>query len=157
MVEKQGIGAAERLVQTMKRMLSRHVNDHPNAWLQSLSHIRMAYMSRTHTAIGGIAPIEMLMGYKVKLPAPVQSIFASSAAFTESEHVSRVQDNLHLLDEKAFAAIKKQFQENLQRFEKRRERSFSRKAGDLAIGDVVLEHCWSFVFQGSWPLSYYWI
>jgi len=35
-------GAAERLVQTMKRMLSRHVNDHPNAWLQSLSHIRMA-------------------------------------------------------------------------------------------------------------------
>ena len=109
-------------------------------------------MSRTHTAIGGIAPIEMLMGYKVKLPAPVQSIFASSAAFTESEHVSRVQDNLHLLDEKAFAAIKKQFQENLQRFEKRRERSFSRKAGDLAIGDVVLEHCWSFVFQGSWHL-----
>ncbi len=81
----------------------------------------------------------MLMGYKVKLPAPVQSIFASSAAFTESEHVSRVQDNLHLFDEKAFAAIKKQFQKNLQRFEKRRERSLSRKAGDLAIGDFVLE------------------
>jgi hypothetical protein len=131
-------GAAERLVQSMKSLLSRHINDHPNAWLAALPHIRMAYMSRVHAATGA-TPFEMLTGYRVRMPNPVQQVFASAVA-SPAQHIQRVQDSLSALDKHALAGIGRQFQDNLRRFERRRKRGIAhRSGGDLSVGDYVLE------------------
>ena len=122
----------------MKSLLSRHINDHPNAWLAALPHIRMAYMSRVHAATGA-TPFEMLTGYKVRMPNPVQQVFASAVA-SPAQHIQRVQDSLSALGKHALAGISRQFQDILWRFERRRKRGVAhRSGGDLSVGDYVLE------------------
>lgn len=42
----QANGAVERLVQSFKSILEKHVNNHVSSWLKSLPSVRLAYMNR---------------------------------------------------------------------------------------------------------------
>ena len=67
-------GAAERLVRSVKSMLIRYVNGHPAHWIQSLPNIRLAYMTRLHTALG-LTPNHMIMGFTPKPPTLLTTLF----------------------------------------------------------------------------------
>ena len=69
-------GVVERLVQSFKSILSRHVNDHYSSWIQALPHIRSAYMNRIHSTLK-VTPNEMLFGHPVKLPMAVDFTVSS--------------------------------------------------------------------------------
>jgi hypothetical protein len=45
-------GVVERLIQSFKGMLIKHVNDHPLHWLQSLPVMRQQYWARLHSVLG---------------------------------------------------------------------------------------------------------
>ena len=55
-------GACERLVGTLKRMLSKMIGNHETSWPQVLPHVRAAYMRRIHRATG-FSPMQMLTGF----------------------------------------------------------------------------------------------
>ena len=82
-------GACERLVGTLKRMLSKMIGHHETSWPTILPHVRAAYMRRIHRATG-FSPMQMLTGFSAEplLPlgdllsdvAPRESPLASPAA-----------------------------------------------------------------------------
>jgi hypothetical protein len=74
-------GAAERLVRSLKAMLTQYVNDHPAHWIQSLPTVRMAYMSRLHSTLQ-VTPSQMLMGFNPKPPTTVSRLFAAGTTPT---------------------------------------------------------------------------
>lgn len=70
-------GAVERLVHTLKNMLTAHLNDNPTNWFLTLSHMRMAYMTRVHSTLG-VSPNEMLFGFRPELPLAVRGPLLAS-------------------------------------------------------------------------------
>jgi cleavage and polyadenylation specificity factor subunit 1 len=60
-------GVVERLVQSFKSMLVKHVNEHPLHWLQSLPVMRQQYWARLHSVLG-MSPQKMVYGRR---PVPV--------------------------------------------------------------------------------------
>jgi cleavage and polyadenylation specificity factor subunit 1 len=52
-------GVVERLIQSFQSMLTKHVNDHPLHWLQSLPVMRQQYWARLHSVLG-MSPHEMV-------------------------------------------------------------------------------------------------
>ena len=68
-------GAVERLVKEFKGLLNRHINAHPEHWVQSVPLVRMQYMSRLHKALG-MSPHEMLFGRKPKLAVSTGDAFS---------------------------------------------------------------------------------
>jgi hypothetical protein len=71
-------GAVERLVRSVKSMVTQYVNDHPAHWIQSLPTVRMAYMSRLHSTLR-ITPSRMLMGFTPRPPTTVSNLFAANS------------------------------------------------------------------------------
>ena len=71
-------GAVERLVRSVKSMVTQYVNDHPAHWIQSLPTVRMAYMSRLHSTLR-ITPSQMLMGFTPRPPTTVSNLFAANS------------------------------------------------------------------------------
>ncbi len=67
-------GVVERLVKSFKSTLAAHVNDHPKAWIESLPHVRSAYMSRIHSSLG-VSPNEMLIDLSSRMPIPLPGIY----------------------------------------------------------------------------------
>ena len=66
-------GAVERLVKSLKSMVSKYINDTPAHWIQSLPTVRMAYMHRLHSTLG-VSPNEMLMGFNPSPPTALTSL-----------------------------------------------------------------------------------
>ena len=116
-------GAAERLVGTLKDMLTKYINDHIQHWPMVLPTLRNQYMHRVHSATN-IAPIEYLLGFKPQLPLPVGPVITS----------------FHL-DDSILRALQTQFDRNVRGWKDRvlvgRQR---RQLGlKLKIDDWVLE------------------
>jgi hypothetical protein len=70
-------GVVERLVETVKDMLTKHYNDHPTDWSLSLPTVLQAYMSHRHTSINNLTPAEMLHGFLPKLPIAVRDVLVN--------------------------------------------------------------------------------
>jgi transposase InsO family protein len=69
----KGNGAAERLVQSLKKMLRAWVNQHTQHWVQLLPHARGAYMRRVH-ATTGVAPMHFLYACQPELLLPLGDV-----------------------------------------------------------------------------------
>lgn len=133
-------GAVERLVRSIKAMLATHVNGQPEHWVQSLPHVRGAYMARLHAAIG-VSPNEMLMGCKARLPLPVASAALPdlSERLAAQLHLTRLVERLHVLEDAARSAFRDQFTTNLTNWQRRAARAQRDGTRPLAVGDWVLE------------------
>ena len=144
-------GAVERLVKQFKAMLQRHINAHPQHWLQSVPVIRMQYMARLHSALG-MSPHEMLFGRKPRLAMPLSSPFVLQAAASgvtvfpdidpgmAQEHVQHLQQLMASFDSRVFDLIKQQFARNAAAWAKNRCLVEGRVArNQLHVGDLVLE------------------
>ena len=66
----QSNGIAERLVETVKDILTKRINGDPVAWLADLPAARMAVMNRRHGATRH-TPQEMLFGTNMRMPVPL--------------------------------------------------------------------------------------
>jgi transposase InsO family protein len=66
----KGNGAAERLVQSLKRMLKRWVSRHTQHWALMLPAARGAYMRRVHKTTG-VAPMQFLFTMQPELLLPL--------------------------------------------------------------------------------------
>ena len=66
-------GAAERLVQSLKRLLRAWVNQHTQHWEQLLPHARGAYMRRVHASTG-VAPMHFLYACQPELLLPLGDV-----------------------------------------------------------------------------------
>ena len=156
-------GAVERLVKSFKAILSAHVNNHPNSWVQALPSVRMAYMNRIHSVLK-VSPNEMLMGYPVQLPLPAAAVYVAQKwegvppagpsmhnvcheplqvvplvdPVEANAHIQAVQERLMHLDEETLEQIATQFRSNQAALSMRRERSMENSV-KLEIGDWVLE------------------
>lgn len=92
----QANGAVERLVQSFKDILKKHVNNHVSSWLKALPFARLAYMNRMHVAIG-ISTNEVLMGLRPNQPLPVGDVI-NVASVSEptpadaSEYIKEVEN-----------------------------------------------------------------
>jgi hypothetical protein len=75
-------GAVERLVRTMKETLRKHLDADVGNWLAALPHVRAAYMSKIHSALG-VSPNEMLYGFQPKLPLPISGLSTVAVASVE--------------------------------------------------------------------------
>ncbi len=139
-------GAVERLVQSLKDMLAKHINNQQSHWMQSLPSVRFAYMNRLHTALG-VSPNEMLMGCKLRLPVATGDILGFSAgcavltiteptSFEAQDHITQLLDKLEQLDILALNNITKQFHNNLAKWQQKR---VSIPLEPLKVGDLVLE------------------
>ena len=71
-------GAAERMVQSIKRILAKLVNGHVNHWEQMLPAARQAYVNRVHAATG-FSPNNLLFGFKPRVPVATFSAQAEPA------------------------------------------------------------------------------
>ena len=69
-------GACERLVQSVKRMLSRMVGGHETSYPKILPHVRAAYMRRIHRATG-FSPMHMLTGIPSEPLVPLGDLLPS--------------------------------------------------------------------------------
>jgi hypothetical protein len=132
-------------------MLQRHINAHPQHWLQSVPVIRMQYMARLHSALG-MSPHEMLFGRKPRLALPLSSPFVLQAASsgvtvfpdmdpsTAQKHVQHLQQLMAHFDRNVFGLIKQQFARNAAAWAKSRCLVEGRAArNQLHVGDLVLE------------------
>ena len=144
-------GAVERLVKQFKSMLQRHINAHPQHWLQSVPVMRMQYMARLHAALG-MSPQEMLYGRKPRLALPLSSPFVLQAAavgvsvfpdvdpVTAHAHVQHMQQLMAEFDKNVLGLIKRQFARNAAAWSKNRCLVEGRLAhNQLQVGDLVLE------------------
>ena len=69
----QSNGAVERLVRTMKSILSAKVATAVRSWPALLPQVRAEYMARVHSTTG-FSPNELVFASPVKLPAPVGAL-----------------------------------------------------------------------------------
>jgi hypothetical protein len=147
-------GVVERLVQSFKAMLVKHVNEHPIHWLQSLPVMRQQYWARLHSVLG--MPVqEMVFGRKPVPVVPLARDFYAAATVAnvtvvpeEFEcpdphvHVHRLRQQLDAFDKSVFRAIKRQFAENAAAWPRRcgsRREPVQVKPGDLVL-EVVDGH-----------------
>lgn len=134
-------GAVERLVRTLKTMLVRMVNDHPEHWELMLPQARMAYTARVHSTTG-VAPFTLLHGVEPRLAPAVQVPGAvpplPAVPHDPLQYVQHLQEVFAELDQRAEAGIKARFAANQQAWQRRRS-DFTRK-GEHAVdvGDYVL-------------------
>jgi RNase H-like domain found in reverse transcriptase/Reverse transcriptase (RNA-dependent DNA polymerase)/Integrase zinc binding domain/PHD-finger/Integrase core domain len=106
-------GAVERLVKTLKRMLTAHFNDNPTNWLLTLPHMRLAYMSRTHSTLG-VSPNEMLFGFRPDLPLAVRGPVLLALANTRpnlfpSDHMQLTRDRREELYSRVQVQLRQQY------------------------------------------------
>jgi hypothetical protein len=71
-------GVAERMVKTIKTMLTTHFNEHPLNWISALHTMRLAYKCSPHNALNGLCPCEMLFGFRPKLPLAVSDVLCNA-------------------------------------------------------------------------------
>ena len=69
-------GACERLVGTLKRMLSKMIGNHETSWPSVLPHVRAAYMRRIHRATG-FSPMQMLTGFSAEPLLPLGDLLSN--------------------------------------------------------------------------------
>ena len=130
-------GVVERLVQTVKHMISAHVNDHREHWVQSLSSVRMAYSHRIHGATG-LSPNQMLFGFTPRLPLPAPDLVPANSV--ELRHLSNLQAVFMEHAGQALAGIRAEFERNRTLWQQRRDAARrSRVCHTVAPGDLVLE------------------
>ncbi len=139
----QANGAVERLVQSFKSILKKHVNNHVSSWLKALPSVRLAYMNRIHSAIG-VSPNEMLMGFRPNLPLPVgDSINVASISEPSpaeaSEYITELRNLFAELDQSALDKIEAQFHHNALEWSQRQAKRLGRAPVALQVGDLVLE------------------
>ena len=139
-------GAVERLIKSVKDILSKHINNHSAIWLQALPTVRMAYMNRIHSAIK-CSPNEMIMGFRPQLPLPVADALSRAAAFdvqnpSPNEAASHVRELGNLfaeLDIHALHEIENQFHRNAFDWVQRQAKRLGSVSAELQVGDLVLE------------------
>lgn len=129
-------GAVERLVRSIKSMLAAHVNNQPEHWIQSLPHVRGAYMARLHEAFG-VSPNQMLMGCNPRPPLPVCEV-ALAERLAAQAHITRLAQTLTVFEDEALASIRQQFAANLSALQQRAVRD-ARAVRPIRPGDWVLE------------------
>ena len=106
-------GAVERLVKTLKHMLTAHFNDNPTNWLLTLPHMRLAYMSRTHSTLG-VSPNEILFGFRPDLPLAVRGPVLMALATTRpdlfpSDHMQLTRDRRDELYSRVQVQLRQQY------------------------------------------------
>jgi hypothetical protein len=133
-------GVAERLVRSVKTMLTTHFNEHPADWMSALPMMRLAYMCRPHSSLNGLAPCEMLFGFRPKLPLAVSDVlinsFCAAIPFTDGEYFHQLQHKLNLLREDAVLALDQNMHNNIMAKMKKGDKKPNR---DIKEGDLVLE------------------
>jgi hypothetical protein len=134
-------GVVERLVRSFKEMMTRLVNDHPEHWVRMVPQVRMAYMSRVHSAVGG-TPFEMLHGTPPRLAPAVQVpgavAPASPVPLQDDQYVAYLQKVFAKFDKQALQGIHQQFARNQEQWRRRRH-DFRRKGDhNIAVGNLVL-------------------
>jgi hypothetical protein len=131
-------GVVERLVKTVKDMLTKHYNDHPTDWSLSLPTVLQAYMSRRHTSINNFSPAEMLYGFIPKLPIAVRDVLVNMAEILSPEHhVCKLQDRLREQYDQVARALDYAMHKNIVGHLHKTHRKSKRT--DLKEGDLVLE------------------
>ena len=157
-------GAVERLVKTLKGMISAYINDTPAHWIQSLPTVRMAYMTRLHSTLG-VSPNEMLMGFSPSPPTALTSLLRSrqppsvlvanasttltaddAAVYIDQAHPTELYFNyahdlasyMNYMDGVAFDSLRRHSRRSAARWLRRTWKA--RRADiQLAVGDYVLE------------------
>lgn len=143
-------GAVERLVGSFKSMLTKHVNAHPEHWLQSVPVIRMQYWSRLHSALG-MSPQEMVFGRQPRVAMPLindvmEMAVAAGVVFIPDSwecdnpagHVLDMQRQMAAMDQEVFSRIRQQFVVNAAAWP-RRGANLKRAGLALKVGDFALE------------------
>ena len=131
-------GVVERLVRTVKGMLTKQYNDFPTDWTSSLPTVHQAYMSRKHTSICNLSPAEMLYGYVPKLPLAVRDVLVNVAeALSPEHHVCKLQDKLQEQYDRVARALDNAMHKNI--VGQAHKLRGKRKCTDLEVGDLVLE------------------
>jgi hypothetical protein len=142
-------GVVERLVQSFKSMLVKHVNDHPLHWLQSLPVMRQQYWVRLHSVLG-MSSHEMVFGRRPVPVVPLARQFIVAATIAQvtvvpedfecpdpHSHVYDLRRLFEGFDASVFQAIRQQFAKNAAAWPLR---GGSRRAPvQLKPGDLVLE------------------
>lgn len=132
-------GAAERLVQTIKTMLTTHFNDHPYEWTVKLPFIQHAYMRSPHSALNGLAPFEMLYAYLPKLPLAVGDVLVNNVLvdITPQQYYQHATD----VKEKRQKQISLVLEQRMHKHIMARQKHLSRKhkQPQLKVGDLVME------------------
>ena len=151
----QSNGIAERLVCSVKDILSKRANGDPEAWLSDMPATRMAVMNRRHGATQH-TPQQLLFGTNMRMPLPLvrhvpepSSVCVISAvsalddsaaeeALAES-HVDRLLSQLDSQDKRAYAAIMEQQDKLLTNvLAKLTRRLESHPVADIPVGAYVL-------------------
>ncbi len=129
-------GAAERIVQSIERILAKLVNNHVDHWESMLPAARQAYVNRVHSATG-FSPNHMLFGFQPKVAVDTFSAQVQTAARQPfSQHVQELQELLYDLDEQALASMQQQFRTA---FDQRAAHAARQNKRDIRLGDLVLE------------------
>ena len=131
-------GAVERLVRTMKETLRKHLDADVGNWLAALPHVRAAYMSKIHSALG-VSPNEMLYGFQPKLPLPIPGL--STVAVASVEYVRDLRYLLEDLDQHTAARLLGQMTRSAKdSFKHRRNGRDALKPGDLVLELKTTNH-----------------
>ena len=139
-------GAAERIVQSIKRILAKRVNDHVQHWELMMPAERQAYVNRVHAATG-YSPNQLLFGFQPDVAVAAFALRETpSAGQSTSVYVQELAERLLDLDGQTLLAMKRQFQASCS---SRAARVARRNARPLAIGDLVLE-----LHNGAGPLQH---
>ena len=138
-------GAVERLIKSVKDILTKHINNHSATWLKALPTVRMAYMNRIHSAIK-MSPNEMLMGFRPELPLPVADVLRITAFNVQdpspsvaAEYVRELSNLFAELDVHALTEIENQFHRNAYDLIQCQTMRLGRVPDELQAGDLVLE------------------
>ena len=138
-------GAVERLIKSVKDILTKHINNHSATWLKALPTVRMAYMNRIHSAIK-MSPNEMLMGFKPELPLPVADVLRVAALDVQdpspsdaAKYVRELNNLFAELDVHALTEIENQFHRNAYDWIQRQAVRLGRVSDELQAGDLVPE------------------
>ncbi len=139
-------GAAERMVQSVKRMLAKLVNNHVQHWERMLPAARQAYVNKVHSATG-FSPNHLLFGFQPKIPVAALSAQAQPVAGQPfCQYVQELEEMLGDLDEQALASMQRQFRDECSNRTAKLARQSPRP---LQIGDLVLE-----IHEGAGPLQH---
>jgi hypothetical protein len=65
-----GDGQSERMVRTMKEMITAYVNEHQDNWDENLDQLFFAYNSAVHRSTK-ISPMEAMFHRKIKIPIDI--------------------------------------------------------------------------------------
>jgi hypothetical protein len=142
-------GVVERLVQSFKGMLVKHVNEHPVHWLQSLPVMRQQYWARLHSVLG-MSPHEMVYGRRPVPVVPLARNFYAAATVVNvtvvpedfecpdpHSHVYHLRQLFDAFDASVFQAIRQQFAKNAAAWPLRG--GSRREPVQVKPGDLVLE------------------